>query len=94
MKQWHTGFMVGLVALVMVLGGCSRESTPTEHYVSPQIKGETQRINLDSVQKAFWDSKGKDLNSWMSAFEKRVNEIYDGKEIISIDSRKISVFRR
>jgi hypothetical protein len=61
---------------------------PTEHYVSPHVEGASARINLDAVQKAFWESKGADLNTWMAAFEKRVNEIYDGKEIVSIDATR------
>ncbi len=69
-----------------IFGGCS--SGVHEHYVSPKIEGTASKINLDEVQKAFWESKGKDFNSWMSAFEKRVNEIYDGKEIVSIDATR------
>ncbi len=56
--------------------------------MSPKIQGASQRINLEEVQKAFWQSKGKDLNTWMAAFEKRVNEIYDGKELVSIDATR------
>jgi hypothetical protein len=69
------------------LSGCSFGG-PSEHYVSPKVEGASARINLDAVQKAFWESKGSDLNSWMSAFEKRVNEIYEGKEIVSIDATR------
>jgi hypothetical protein len=36
------------------------------------------------VQQAYFSSKGNDFNTWMGAFEKRVNEIYDGEGIVSI----------
>jgi hypothetical protein len=87
MKRFNTGVLLAFAAVTVLFAGCGQQSV-TEHYVSPRIQGETQRINLDEVQKAFWDSKGKDLNSWMGAFEKRVNEIYDGKEIVSIDATR------
>jgi|SRR5277367_2056206 len=74
-------------AVEIGLSGCSFGG-PTEHYVSPHVEGASARINLDAVQKAFWESKGGDLNSWMAAFEKRVNEIYEGKEIVSIDATR------
>jgi hypothetical protein len=70
------------------LSGCSFGGGPTERYVSPKVEGASSKINLDEVQKAFFESKGKDLNSWMGAFEKRVNEIYEGKEIVSIDATR------
>ncbi|HEY9785917.1 MAG TPA: hypothetical protein V6D17_10980 [Candidatus Obscuribacterales bacterium] len=70
------------------LTGCSAPEGPTEHYVSSQVTGESQKINLDEVKKAFWESRGKDFNEWMSAFEKRVNEIYEGSEIVSIDATR------
>jgi hypothetical protein len=73
--------------LVPSLTSCSL-SGPTERYVSPHVEGEAAKINLDAVQKAFWETKGGDLNTWMGNFEKRVNEIYDGKEIVSIDATR------
>jgi len=80
--------LVGSVAAVETgLGGCSFGG-PTEHYVSPKVEGASAKINLEAVQKAFWESKGGDLNSWMAAFEKRVNEIYEGKEVVSIDATR------
>ena len=89
MSLWQSGLMVALFAFSIVFCGCSRQSvTPTEHYVSPQIQGVSQRINLEEVQKAFWSTKGKDLNTWMAQFEKRVNEIYDDKEVVSIDATR------
>ena len=86
MNRYKAGVLSVLVGLCIGLGGCS--STPVEHYTSPHIKGESQKINLEEVQKAFWDSKGKDLNTWMAAFEKRVNEIYDGKEVVAVDATR------
>ncbi len=60
----------------------------TTSRISPQIEMNTSKINLDEVQKAFFESKGSDFKSWMGAFEKRVNEIYDGDEIVSIDATR------
>ncbi|HEY9715580.1 MAG TPA: hypothetical protein V6C72_19055, partial [Chroococcales cyanobacterium] len=79
-------------AASIFIGGCGSRvnSGKVEHYVSPKVEGEMARINLDEVQKAFWETQGKDFNSWMGAFEKRVNEIYDGKEVVSIDATRES----
>ncbi|MBX9721300.1 MAG: hypothetical protein K2X81_07900 [Candidatus Obscuribacterales bacterium] len=85
----QAGFIGTLFALTLLLNGCSTGGGGrTEHYVSKRIQGESQRINLEEVQKAFWDTKGKDLNSWMADFEKKVNEIYEGKEVVSIDATR------
>jgi hypothetical protein len=78
---------VVIASSIGFLSGCGSSSVK-EHYVSPQVQGETAKINLDEVQKAFWDTRGSDLNTWMAAFEKRVNEIYEGKEVISIDATR------
>ena len=76
-------------ALCLGLAACSTtELAQEEHYVSPKVQGDSQKINLEEVDKAFWDCKGKDLPSWMGAFEKRVNEIYDGKEVVSVDATR------
>jgi hypothetical protein len=87
-KAWRSGSLIMLVTLGAVLGGCASRDSRVEHYVSSPavVQGESAKINLDEVQKAFWDTKGTDFNSWMSAFEKRVNEIYDGKEVVSVDA--------
>lgn len=87
-KAWRSGSLILLVALSVTLGGCATRDSRVEHYVSSPavVQGENAKINLDEVQKAFWDSKGSDFNGWMSAFEKRVNEIYDGKEVVSVDA--------
>ncbi len=88
-------FLTSLSALLIastVLSSCgvaeNRTNERTEHYVSSQIEGEKQKINLEEVQKAFWDTQGKDFNSWMGAFEKRVNEIYEGDKVVSIDATR------
>ncbi len=91
MKQVQTGLMVALLTLSVYLGGCSSHSNRVEHYRSAQVEGESAKINLDEVQKAFWDSKGKDskdFDGWMQNFEKRVNEIYDGKDVVAIDATR------
>jgi hypothetical protein len=77
-------FVAGSASIT--LEGCS--SSTTERYVSPKVQGESEKINLEAVQKAFWESKGNDLNSWMAAFEKRVNEIYEGTQVVSIDATR------
>ena len=91
MKQLQAGLMVALLTISVYLGGCSSHSNRAEHYRSAQVEGESAKINLDEVQKAFWDSKGKDskdFDGWMQSFEKRVNEIYDGKDVVSIDATR------
>ncbi|HEY9684436.1 MAG TPA: hypothetical protein V6C86_22840 [Oculatellaceae cyanobacterium] len=90
-KVWQVACLSLLLSstVALSLNGCSSSRQERiEHYVSPQVQGEAQKINLEEVQKAFWDSKGSDFNSWMGAFEKRVNEIYDGKEVVSIDATR------
>lgn len=85
MKKWLLAITLGLG--VTMLSGCSQG--PTEHYVSSQIQGESQKINLDEVQKAFFDMKGQgDFQSQMAKFEKRVNEIYDGQGVVSLDATR------
>lgn len=81
--------MLLVIASSVSLVSCTTSSR-TEHYVSPQIEGVSQRINLDEVEKAFLNTKaeGKDLNAWMGVFEKRVNEIYDGDDVVSIDATR------
>lgn len=59
-----------------------------EQYRSSDVQGVAARINLDEVRKAFESTKGKDMNTWMGAFEKRVNEIYDGSETVAIDAAR------
>ena len=92
MKQLQAGLMVALLTISVYLGGCSSHSSSrVDHYTSAQVEGESAKINLDEVQKAFWEAKGKDskdFDGWMQNFEKRVNEIYDGKEIVSIDATR------
>jgi hypothetical protein len=88
MKNWQVGALSMVLIAGTVLQGCSSGPGVHEHYVSPTIQGESAQINLDAVQQAFWDTKGKDFNTWMGAFEKRVNEIYDGKDIVSVDATR------
>jgi len=80
------GVLTTMLVSGVFLAGCS--TGPSEHYTSPRVKVESQKINLEEVQKAFWESKGKDLSTWMAAFEKRVNEIYDGEEVVSVDATR------
>lgn len=86
MKKWLALAITFGIGVTM-LSGCSQG--PTEHYVSSQIQGESQKINLDEVQKAFFDMKGSgDFQSQMATFEKRVNEIYDGQGVVSLDATR------
>jgi hypothetical protein len=70
------------------LSGCASSSGPSQHYVSGAIQGESQKINLEEVQKAFFETKGKDFDAQMAAFEKRVNEIYDGEGVVALDATR------
>jgi hypothetical protein len=89
MRSRHLITLCAISFLCLNLGACTPYSEErVERYTSPHVQGESERINLDEVQKAFWDTKGKDLNTWMAAFEKRVNEIYEGKEVVSIDATR------
>jgi hypothetical protein len=91
MKRWQSLTVVLSLALLATsatycLTGCSSGGVK-EHYVSPEITGESQKINLEEVQKAFFETKGdKDFNSKMASFEKRVNEIYDGEGVVALDA--------
>lgn len=84
----------GLVLTTLALTGCAPEApreeanSGEEVYTSPVVQGQANAINLEEVEKAFWNSKGADFNSWMTAFETRVNEIYEGEGIVSIDARR------
>lgn len=80
--------ITAVVALTISMSGCAVRNSNVEHYVSPRIQGEASQINLDEVQKAFWETKAADFNSWMAAFEKRVNEIYEGKGVVAIDASR------
>lgn len=90
MKKFQAGFLSILSVFTLGIGltGCGVSEQRTERYVSSQVEGEKEKINLEEVQKAFWETKAKDFNSWMGAFEKRVNEIYEGKEVVSIDANR------
>lgn len=83
MSYWKTSLSAALVAAAL-LAGCANHHE--DHYVSSQVQGEAAKINLDQVQQAFNDTKGGDFNTWMGNFEKRVNQIYDGSDVVSIDA--------
>ncbi|MGB9597022.1 MAG: hypothetical protein ACPL7B_12140, partial [Candidatus Poribacteria bacterium] len=67
-----TGIMAGGSALM--LGGCSSRS---EQWA--ETSGQAGRINLEAVEEAM--QKSKDVTE----FEKRVNEIYQGDELVLIE---------
>lgn len=95
MTNWTSRSMAAALAAFMLVTGCAapkaeqpQQQQQSERYVSPQVEGSNARINLEEVQKAFFSSKGSDFNGWMGAFEKRVNEIYEGEGIVSIDANR------
>ena len=66
-----TGIMAG--GSVLILGGCSKSDQWAE------TSGQAGRINLEAVEEAM--KKSKDV----SEFEKKVNEIYQGDELVLIE---------
>src|ERR1700735_4450374 len=66
MNAWQTWMvMIAAVFSVCFTSSCVSESSRVEHvehYVSPKVEGEAQKINLEEVQKAFFESQGKDFN--------------------------------
>jgi hypothetical protein len=86
LKNWIA--LTFCLVIAITVSACSQGHV--EHYVSSEIHGEAQKINLDEVQKAFFDMKKGDGNfqSQMAAFEKRVNEIYDGQGVVALDATR------
>lgn len=102
MKAWMSVCMAALVVAAN-LAGCSNQQearlnddaalekslgSSAERYQTAQVAGAAQRINLDAVRQAFWQTQGRDMSAAMAAFEKRVNEIFEGKEVVSIDAAR------
>jgi hypothetical protein len=46
------------------------------------------RINVQAVQQALSDVQQADPQGWLQDFEKRVNEIYEGQGVVSIDAKQ------
>lgn len=67
--------LLSLSAVVLSLTGCVLED------------GSPTRINVEAVEKALKEIRAEDPQQWNEAFEKKVNEIYEGDEVISIASR-------
>lgn len=101
-RAWMAA-VVTATLLVTPLAGCSngersaaRSDDATleqtlnggERYTSSDLQGSAARINLDEVRKAFETTKGNDMAAWMGAFERRVNEIYEGTETVAIDAAR------
>src|SRR5690349_4860533 len=85
--SWRLPVGVALAALLVGTTACWSSSSQQEHYVSGQNNVQAgSKINLAAVQQAFWDTKGSDFNNWMGNFEQRVNQIYDGPDVVSIDA--------
>jgi hypothetical protein len=74
---------------VLLVSFVDQQAQTKELYAANQTNknnnGNSVVINLNEVKKALAATASGDLNSWMSAFEKRVNEIYEGKGIVSIN---------
>lgn len=77
--------VIALALSGLMVAGCSGGDR-TEHYSSPMTQGNSQRINLQAVQDAFQKTKASDFNTWMGQFETRVNEIYQGDGVVSVDA--------
>lgn len=80
-----------LVATLLVACGGNQGDSASgdgDRYVSARVSGDREAINLDAVHEAFFKAQGQDFDSWMQAFEKRVNEIHEGDEVVSIDARR------
>jgi hypothetical protein len=60
-----------------LLSSCTHTDQTQQRYISPSIEGVASRINLTAVEQAFVATRGRDPNAWMSAFEQRVNQIYE-----------------
>lgn len=92
LKQWQCALMAAMFVLTPGLAGCGddREERAEQRYTSANVQGQKAKINLEAVQKAFWSSQGNDFNTWMGAFEQRVNEIYDGPDMVAIDAARNS----
>lgn len=94
MKRITWRMPITLVLSAFLLGtaiACSSHKEPVqERYVTGQtpVRAVGARINLEEVQRAFWETKGRDFQDWMHNFEERVNNIYDGNEVLSIDASR------
>jgi hypothetical protein len=79
------------MALTVTLAACSSDPkvetrvAGNDHFVSNG--DQPAPIDVAAVEKAFWDTKASDFQTWMSQFEQRVNEIYDGG-VVSLDARR------
>lgn len=88
-KQWQCGLFAAMILVSPGLAGCGdNREEQGERYVSSNVQGQSARINLEAVKQAFWSTQGQDFNSWMGGFEQRVNEIYDGSEMVAIDAAR------
>lgn len=83
--------LLTLVAVATTLVACNSERkvetrvSGNDHFVTNSEQ--PPPIDVAAVETAFWDTKASDFQGWMGAFEKRVNELYDGG-VVSIDARR------
>ena len=52
------------------------------------LPADAPRINVQLVQQALSQVQQSDPQGWLQDFEKRVNEIYEGQGVVSIDARQ------
>ncbi len=69
-----TGFLIPFLAVGLALGGCGREGT--ERWATTE--NTNVKIDWDKVNEAYKLAEGPE------DFEKRVNEIYEGDEVVSV----------
>lgn len=75
--------VLGIVALLAApLTACKQQPPPMP------------KIDLAQVDEAFRTSTGSTFSLWMMNFEWAVNEIYAGKELVSVDARRYGAARR
>ncbi|MGH2584066.1 MAG: hypothetical protein ACRDJE_04060 [Dehalococcoidia bacterium] len=75
----------GALAVACGIGGSSAEEDPAQ--VWTESDGASGRINMDDVQQAYRDAYGSDGFD-TAKFEQRVNEIYEGDNVVMIDAQQ------
>jgi hypothetical protein len=92
MNHWQRAIhslVAASLGCVLLVSFVDQQAQTKELYAANQTNKKNNDnsvvINLNEVDKALAATASSDLSSWMSAFEKRVNEIYEGKGIVSIN---------
>jgi|GEM_PF-4888370 len=66
--------------------GISGTGTGTGGTGFDSLPSDAPRINVQLVQQALSQVQQSDPQNWLQDFEKRVNEIYEGDDVVSIDA--------